>query len=436
MAVKTFNLESSAVSTLHGRCQVPGDKSISHRALIFSAIARGQSVLSNFLQGADCIATLKALRALGVNIQSEDKTLQVQGVDLNGLKAAPHPLDCGNSGTTMRLLAGLLCGQKFPSTLVGDASLSRRPMQRIALPLSQMGAAVSLSKQETAPVEIKPVQGLHGIAYHLPIASAQVKSALLIAALYAQGTTRLSGKIQTRDHTERMMQSFACELETTEEAICLNPGQNLQGRQVQIPGDLSSAAFLIVAALITENSAIHIENVGVNPTRNGVLHILEQMGAKIRLYNQRAYGAEPVADIEVHASSLKGIVIPRELVASTIDEFPILFIAAACAQGVTQLCGAEELREKESDRIDAMARGLRACGVVVETQQDGMTIQGGKIEGGQVNSCGDHRVAMAFLVAGLVADQPVQVRDCVNIETSFPGFSDLAQQLGFHLCRA
>ena len=401
---------------------------------MLAAIAEGPSVLHHFLTSADCLATLEILRAMGVNIKINDDTVQVQGVGLTGLQQAEHALDCGNSGTSMRLLTGLLCGQNFSSQLKGDASLNRRPMQRCAIPLRQMGANITLSPENTPPIEIEAVECLHGISYSLPVASAQVKSALLFAALYAQEATQLDGLLQTRDHTERMLRLFGCSLSGSDTSIRLEPGATLNGQTLHIPGDLSSAAFFIVAACIVAQSHLKINNVGINPTRSAIIRILQHMGADICLHQRQQQSLEPRADIEVRAAPLQGIEIPQQLVANAIDEFPILLIAAACAQGTTTVSGAEELRHKESDRIAAMAAGLQACGIQIEMYQDGITVHGSTLNGAQVHSYGDHRIAMAFLVAGLVASEPIQVHDCANIDTSFPHFVQLANSIGFDIC--
>ncbi len=431
-----MDLISQRVQSLTGTCQVPGDKSISHRALMLGSIAEGTTRVSGFLPSADCLATLHALTELGVAVQHDDRQLTVVGMGLHGLNPSRKPLDCGNSGTAIRLLTGLLCGQIFGSILTGDNSLCRRPMMRIAEPLRRMGVRIDLSANGTPPIQLHPAGALHAIKYHLPIASAQLKSCLLLAGLYAQGNTVLTGAIHTRDHTERMLTAFACPPKITREKIELSGGMSLCATELSIPGDLSSAAFVIVAACIVKNSDVLIKQVGINSTRDGVLQILRRMGANIEISREKFLGRECIADIRVRASRLKGIRIPSSLVSNAIDEFPVLSVAAACAQGETEFFDAQELRYKESDRIEAMARGLHTCGVDVQTKPDGMVIRGAsELSGGRVDSHGDHRIAMAFAVAGLVAQQEITIRDCANIDTSFPDFISTAMHVGFCLER-
>ena len=429
-----LRIMSLPAAHLYGRIRVPGDKSISHRAAILGAIAQGRTGIRNFLESRDCLATVEALRMLGVDVKLGKGHLGVAGVGLRGLKPPSGMLDCGNSGTAARLLAGVLCGQNFSSVLGGDSSLSRRPMQRITAPLKRMGADVRISPSGTLPITIQPVSGMQAIHYALPIASAQLKSCLLFAALYANGETTLTGRIQTRDHTEKILDRFACPVTFDDGGIKLSGGSQPRAADLEIPGDISSAAFFMVAASVAEDAELLIEQVGVNPTRTGVLRILKDMGANIKLLNRRLMGSEPVADVLVRSSSLKGIDIPHSRVADAIDEFPVLFVAAACAEGETSLSGAEELRAKESDRIAVMVKGLRACGVDVQERPDGLVVEGGRqISAGRVDSCGDHRVAMAFIVAGSVSRQGVVVDDCANIDTSFPGFAETAAAAGFNL---
>lgn len=442
-----LNVTSQKTKRLSGDVNIPGDKSISHRALLFSAIANGTSHIKNLLMGEDNLATLNSMRALGVTIIQQvglvpkhresrapecearskrvarakqvpyDSHFEIQGVGLHGLQKPAHPLDCGNAGTAMRLMAGLLCAQTFDSELVGDTSLSKRPMGRIVKPLTQMGAVIEMSCDGTAPLQIRGGQQLHGIEYESPMASAQVKSAILIAGLYAEGKTLVHEPGVSRDHTERMLKAFGY------------PGE-LTATTIHVPGDISSAAFFMVAATITPGSELVLKDVGVNPTRTGVITLLNMMGADITLQNQREWGGEPVADIVVRFAELHGIEIPQDQVPLAIDEFPILFIAAACATGKTVLRGARELRVKESDRIQSMADGLSALGITVDVLDDGIVIEGGTLQGGEVESFGDHRIAMSFLIAGCVAETPVTVRDCDNIDTSFPGFVELANSVG------
>ncbi|WP_448506238.1 3-phosphoshikimate 1-carboxyvinyltransferase [Immundisolibacter sp.] len=415
-----------------GRCRVPGDKSISHRAVMLAALAEGESRFGGFLAGADTLATAAAFRAMGVSIDGpHEGQIAVQGVGLHGLRAPPGPLDMGNAGTGMRLLAGIMAGQRFGVTLIGDESLSRRPMRRVIAPLRQMGADIAAAQGDTPPLGLRPVVRLQGIDYVLPMASAQVKSCLLLAGLYAAGRTCVTEPAPTRDHTERMLAAFGRPVQRDGARVCIDGGgASLRATSFAIPGDISSAAFPLVAALIASPGAVLIENVGINPTRTGILDILRAMGGDIELLNQRDAGAEPVADIRVRASRLRGIAVPAAMVPLAIDEFPAIAVAAACAQGETLITGAQELRVKESDRIAAIAAGLAALGIAVEALRDGLRIQGGQFHGGVVDSHGDHRIAMAFSLAALRADAPVQIRDCVNVGTSFPGYVDLMRGLG------
>lgn len=424
----------TSTSSLKGEIKVPGDKSISHRALMLSAVAEGNSILSGLLTGQDNLATLAALEQLGVNFKflGEHK-LEVQGVGLHGLHAAKKVLDLQNSGTGIRLLTGLLAGQVFDSELSGDESLRKRPMARIVDPLNSMGAQINPSTQGTAPLKVKGGQKLHGIHYKMPIASAQVKSSLLFAAMYAEGETIIQESHASRDHTERMMKSLGYPLNIDGNQIQLHGFHPLHAIHIQIPGDISSAAFFIVAALITPGSELVIKDVGINPTRVGIIQILKEMGACIELLNPRNFGSEPVADIYVRHSKLHGIEIDSDLVPSAIDEFPIIFIAAACAEGQTSVHNALELRVKESDRIAVMSEGLNQLGIQSEVLADGLIINGGQIKGGHVESHKDHRIAMAFAVAGCVATRPISISECAFVETSFPGFVELANSIGFRI---
>lgn len=421
---------SRPVAALRGSTTVPGDKSISHRALMLGAIAEGDTRIQGFLDGADTNATLHALREMGVAIEREGRhVLTVHGVGLHGLKAPAGPLDLGNSGTSVRLLAGLLAGQRFDSELTGDASLSRRPMGRVVEPLRLMGAAIDCSPAGTLPLRIHGGRALQGIDYVLPVASAQLKSALLLAGLYADGTTTLTEAGITRDHTERMLKDFGRPVRRDGPRLRLDPG-SLKARAVDVPGDISSAAFLLIAACLIPGSDLQLENVGVNPTRSAVITILGDMGADIEVHGKDTDRAEPVADIRVRHAPLHGIAIPEGLVPVAIDEFPAILIAAAASEGETVLSGAAELRVKESDRIAAMAAGLAALGIAVETREDGLRVTGGRLQGGTVDSRGDHRIAMAFTVAGAAADGAVRVRDCVNVDTSFPDFVGCVRGIG------
>ena len=418
-----------------GSITVPGDKSISHRALMLSGIAEGSSEVSGFLASEDCLASLAAMRALGVRIQQSSATrVLVHGVGMHGLRQAGRALDMGNAGTAMRLFTGLLSAQKFDSQLIGDASLMKRPMERVAKPLRAMGADVR-THNGTPPVDIVGVQALRGIDYQMKMASAQVKSAILLAGLYASGPTTIRAPAASRDHSERMLTSCGVKLQIDGLRITLHPPQRLMSQKITIPGDFSSAAFFIVAGLLAApGEGLLIQNVGLNPTRIGLLSILRSMGANIEILDPRESGAEPVADLRVFASPLRGIAVPQDLVPLAIDELPVLFIAAACARGETVITGAEELRVKESDRIAAMSAGLAALGVEHTALPDGMRIkgreQGSAFASGAIDSFGDHRIAMSFAIASLRATGPIEILDVANVATSFPGFVPLAQSVG------
>ena len=421
-------------SVVGGVIRVPGDKSISHRSLMLGSIAEGTTEVRGFLESEDCLSTMKAMRALGVRVHQTGATeVRVHGVGLRGLQAADHSLDMGNSGTAIRLMTGLLCAQSFDSELVGDSSLMRRPMERVAKPLRQMGARIETFEGKP-PVKIIGGNALSGIRYELPVASAQVKSAILLAGLYASGPTLVIEPAVTRDHTERMLQSFGCAVSTAQGEVRLTPPARLEACSLEVPGDFSSSAFFMVAGSIGEGSGLTITGVGINPTRTGLLDILALMGADLRVVNHRSAGTEPVADIEVRPADLKGIHVPEHLVPLAIDEFPALFIAAACADGETLVTGAEELRVKESDRIAVMAEGLAALGVPCEVLPDGIRIQGrpegAVFSGGHVHSHGDHRIAMSFAIASLRAAAPIRIADVANVATSFPNFPGVAGAAG------
>lgn len=409
---------------------VPGDKSVSHRALMLGGIAEGKSTISGFLAGEDCLATMAAMSAMGVDVQQSSPTdVVVNGVGLRGLVEPSQPLDLGNSGTAMRLMAGLLCGQAFSSVMIGDESLTSRPMRRVITPLTTMGADIE-SHDGCPPLSIQGGKMLRGIDYTLPVASAQVKSAILLAGLYADGITTVKEPAVTRDHTERMLSAMGVELDRVDHRISIRGDQKLASTNIQVPADLSSASFVMLAAILSENADVLIEGVGVNPTRTGVIDILQAMGADISLQNARLFGAEPVADIRVRASRLEGGQVDPRLVSLAIDEFPVLFVAAAAATGQTVFSGIGELRVKESDRIAAMADGLRNLGIQVDETEDGATVHGGQFRGGEVQSHGDHRVAMSLAVAATVADDSVTVHDVAAVNTSFPGFTECLRQLG------
>jgi len=416
-----------------GQVRVPGDKSISHRALMLGAIATGTTQVEGFLEGEDCLATLRAVASLGVNVQRPAPgEVVIEGVGLRGLGRPRSVLDMGNAGTAMRLFMGLLSAQGFDSELIGDESLMRRPMERVAKPLRAMGAQIE-TQDGRPPVRIRGGAALRGLRYEMPVASAQVKSAVLLAGLYAEGETTVVEPAVTRDHTERMLQSFGANVVARGGSATVLPAAQLAAARISVPGDFSSAAFFIVAACIGAREPFVIESVGVNPTRTGLLEMLALMGADLRLVNHRSAGAEPVADIEVRPARLRGIRVPERLVPLAIDEFPAFFIAAACAEGETVVTGAEELRVKESDRIAVMARGLDALGVPNEVRADGLSIEGGPFGGGVVESHGDHRVAMSFAVASLRASAPIEIRDVANVGTSFPGFAATARSVGLRL---
>ncbi|NOS75611.1 MAG: 3-phosphoshikimate 1-carboxyvinyltransferase [Methyloglobulus sp.] len=421
---------------LQGEARVPGDKSMSHRSIMLGSLAEGVTHVKGFLEAEDALATLQAFRDMGVQIEGPvDGCVTIHGVGKHGLKAPQEELYLGNSGTSMRLLSGLLAGQSFNTVLTGDKSLSGRPMKRVTEPLAAMGAAIKTTDKGTAPLEIAGRAGqLQAIDYVMPMASAQVKSCLLLAGMYAQGETSVTEPAPTRDHTERMLSGFSYPVKQDGSKVSITAEGKLTATDIDVPSDISSAAFLLVGASIASGSDIVLRHVGINPTRTGVISILRLMGASIEILNERIVGGEPVADLHVVSKPLKGIDIPEELVPLAIDEFPVLFVAAACAEGQTRLSGAEELRVKESDRIQVMADGLQILGVDAQPTTDGMVIQGGgKIGGGVVVSHGDHRIAMAFAIAGLRANAPITILDCANVNTSFPEFKDLAKNLGLAL---
>ncbi|MEE4161593.1 MAG: 3-phosphoshikimate 1-carboxyvinyltransferase [Woeseiaceae bacterium] len=413
-----------------GKVTVPGDKSISHRAVMFGAIADGRTEVRGFLDGEDCLATVAAMAAMGVTVSRPSATeLVIEGVGRDGLAAPAADLDLGNSGTAMRLMTGLLAGQAFDSTLTGDASLSSRPMGRVIRPIEAMGGQIA-SRDGRPPLRVSGGRRLHGIEYALPVASAQVKSAVLLAGLYAEGSTVVTEPAITRDHTERMLRAMGVSVTGRDGRIGLTGGQRLTGTDVSVPADLSSATFVMLAVLLAEDADVLITNVGVNPTRTGVIAILRGMGADIRLERERTLGDEPVADIRVRSGQLEGGAVDPDLVSLAIDEFPALFVAAAAARGETTFSGLAELRVKESDRIAAMASGLRALGVEVRETPDGAIVTGGTFRGGVLDSHGDHRVAMSLALAGTVAEGPVTVNDVAPVDTSFPGFAELMRSLG------
>jgi 3-phosphoshikimate 1-carboxyvinyltransferase len=428
-----FHVQSGGC--LQGACRVPGDKSISHRSIMLGSLAEGVTDVEGFLEGEDALATLQAFRDMGVRIEGpEQGRVHIHGVGLHGLAAPNATLDLGNSGTSMRLLSGILAGQSFDAVMTGDASLSQRPMERVAKPLRSMGAVIETTGEKgTPPVTVRGKQTLQGMHYEMPVASAQVKSGVLLAGLYARGETSVTEPAPTRDHTERMLRGFGYEVKVEGATVRLQGGGTLRGTRIDVPADISSAAFFLVGASIASGSEVTLQHVGVNPTRTGVIDILKLMGANIELLNEREVGGEPVADIRVRASLLRGIDIPESLVPLAIDEFPALFIAAACATGTTTLRGAEELRVKESDRIQVMADGLTVLGIRNTPTPDGIIIEGGQLGSGTVVSHGDHRIAMSFAMGALRASGSITIEDCANVATSFPGFVELASGAGLKI---
>ena len=420
---------------LSGEIHLPGDKSISHRAVMLGAIADGITEISGLLEGEDVLASIEAFRAMGVNISSPKQgKVWIQGVGKRGLKSPLNKIDCGNSGTSMRLLAGLLAGQGFAVELVGDESLMRRPMRRVADPLNLMGARIETAANGCPPLKIYPSATLHGLNYILPVASAQIKSSLLLAGLYAHGDIVITEPHATRDHTERMLAAFGHPIHRQDKTLTIRGEAVLRAQNIQVPGDLSSAAFFIAGAAIAPGSDLLLRNVGINPTRSGVIDILRLMGADITIYELGEVNNEPRADIRVRYAPLRGVRIPVSLVSLAIDEFPAILVAAAHAEGKTILSGAEELRVKESDRIAVMAEGLHRLGLQVANTADGMQLIGADSnKGGEIESYGDHRPAMAFAIAGLKTSHPITVLNCANVATSFPGFAALAREIGLRI---
>ena len=436
---KPITFIASSGGKLSGEIRVPGDKSISHRSIMFGSLADGTTRVHGFLDGEDCLATLKAFRAMGVKIEGPDQgEVIIHGVGIDGLQAPKQDLDMGNSATSMRLMTGLLAGQAFDSTLVGDSSLLSRPMRRVTDPVQSMGAILSTNEDGSAPISITGGASLQAIDYELPVASAQVKSCVLLAGLSAQGKTCVTEPAPTRDHTERMLRGFGYAVENPSTGVvCVQGGGRLTAADIDVPADISSAAFFMVGASIAPGSDITLQHVGMNPTRTGVIDILKLMGADISISNEQEVGGEPVADVRVRSAQLKGIQIPEALVPLAIDEFPAIFVAAACAEGETILTGAEELRVKESDRIAVMAEGLNALGADVKPTVDGIIIQGGHgFSAAEVESHDDHRIAMSFAVAALRASGEVRINNCANVNTSFPGFVELAKHAGLQLVTA
>ena len=425
---------------LKGEITVPGDKSMSHRAIMLASLAEGKSEISGLLEGEECLATIEVLKKMGVNISRRDGIFIVEGRGLKGLKDPSSPLDFGNSGTSVRLCSGVLAAQEFSSTLVGDSSLSSRPMTRITEPLGLMGANASTTEKGTLPIDIEPVDSLNSIKYSLPVPSAQVKSCLLFAGLYSEGITEIEEKVTTRDHTERMFKQFSIPIDVSQskgsKLIRLNKVEGINPANIDICGDFSSASFFILAALITPNSEVLLKNVGVNPTRIGFLHALRHMGANIELQKETD-SFEPTADILVRTSSLKGIILNKNLVANMIDEMPAFFIAASLAEGTSKVKGARELRTKESDRLQVMSEALDSFGVKFQLEDDGITINGlgktGTFRAAEIDSHGDHRIAMASSIGSLRSDGETSVLDCFNVNTSFPNFIDACKEVGINI---
>ena len=431
-----------AGSKLTGEVQLPGDKSISHRSIMCAALAEGTSVINGFLNGEDCLATLDAFSKMGVSIDKTDNKVVVQGVGLRGLKKPDSDLYLGNSGTSMRLMSGILAGQNFSTVLTGDRSLSARPMERVVTPLNLMGSNISTNIEGKPPIGIQPSPGLNSLSYDLPIASAQIKSCLMFAGLYANGPVTVTEHLRTRNHTELMFQEFGIEVEVNESSkarkITVIPPKSFLATDINVPADFSSASFFILAALITPESELLIKNVGINKTRIGFLHALRHMGANIELQNE-INSLEPTADILVKTSDLKGISLNTALVANMIDEMPAFFIAAALAEGITKIKDVKELRAKESDRLQAMSEALESFGVKFHLNGDGIVINGlgkdGVFKASKISSHGDHRIAMASSIASLRAEGETTIIDCHNVNTSFPNFIDVCKEVGINIAK-
>ena len=425
---------ANPANNLQGKLKVPGDKSISHRSIMLGSLASGVTNVSGFLEGEDALSTLNAFQQMGVKIERDGDKVTIHGVGINGLKKPSAPLNLGNSGTSIRLMSGILAAQDFDCEMIGDESLSKRPMGRVITPLESMGAVIE-SNDGKPPLKVKGGQTLKAIHYDLPIASAQVKSCVLLAGLYAEGTTCVTEPAPTRDHTERMLKGLGYDVRVNDNQMCVTGGGELTATDIQVPSDISSSAFFMVAAAIAKDADITLEGVNINPTRTGVIDILKLMGANLTLDNEREIGGELLADINIKSSNLKGINIPEALVPLAIDEFPAVFIAASCAQGETVLTGAKELRVKESDRIQVMADGLDILGIENQVLEDGIKIQGGKFgkPTGVIESHHDHRISMSFAVASLRCDYPIEINGVDNVKTSFPNFVDLANSAGMNI---
>ena len=414
---------SETIYPLRGEIEIPGDKSISHRAIMFASLSKGTTEVTHFLQGADCLSTISCFQKLGIEIENTPDRILIHGKGLHGLSAPTEILDCGNSGTTTRLISGILSGQKFTSTLTGDASIQKRPMKRIMDPLSQMGADItSVHANNCAPLTIHG-RFLKGIHYHSPIASAQVKSAILLAGLYADGETKVTEPYISRNHSEIMLSYFGANIRTEDTTAILLPEPMLEAQKITVPGDISSAAYFIAAGLLVPGSEILLKNVGINPTRDGILKVAKEMGGNIELLNVNTANGEPTADILVKFSALKGITIGGEIIPTLIDEIPIIAIMAAFARGTTIIKDAAELKVKESNRIQVMVDNLKAMGADIESTEDGMIIHGGKdLHGAIIDSHKDHRIAMSFAIASLLADGHTTILDRECVDISFPTF--------------
>ena len=431
--MNSFTLVSNKVNSLNGEIVVPGDKSISHRAVILSMLSEGQTVIENYLSSEDIYRTVEISRILGADIYLKNEIMEIHGIGLEGLIDPKKVLNFGNSGTSIRLFMGILAAQKFESVLTGDKSLRKRPMERVAEPLRAMGADIETNKGNL-PLKIKATNGLNNLRYRLDIPSAQIKSAILLASLFTNGKTIIETDTETRDHTEIMLKDFSSTIEVNDKTISIVGGKIFSPEYIYVPGDLSSASFLILAGLISKDSELKIKNVGLNPTRMGFIEIMKLMNADIEIdIDNRFNSNEKIGSIVVRSSNLKGIDVPTNLIASAIDEMPLVFLAAACAEGSTSIRNAKELRYKESDRIKAMVNNLTSLSIEVNEHDDGARIIGGTIQGANLDSFDDHRVAMACLLASCKSETPVTVRNCLNINTSFPTFKETMNSIGMNI---
>jgi len=434
--MNSFSLVSNKVNSINGEIEVPGDKSISHRAVILSMLSEGQTVIENYLSSEDIYRTVEISRLLGADIYLKNEIMEIHGKGLNGLIEPKKILNFGNSGTSIRLFMGILAAQNFESVLTGDKSLRKRPMERVAEPLRAMGADIE-TNNGNLPVKIKNINRLSNLQYKLDIPSAQIKSAILLASLFTDGKTVIKTDTKTRDHTEIMLKDFSSTIEVDEKTISIVGGEIVSPEYIYIPGDLSSASFLILAGLISKDSELKIKNVGLNPTRMGFIEIMKLMNADIEINLDNRFNTnERIGSIVVRSSNLKGIDVPKNLIASAIDEIPLVFLAAACAEGSTSIKNAKELRYKESDRIKAMVKNLRSLSIDVNEYDDGARITGGTIKGANLDSFDDHRVAMTCLLASCKSETPVTVRNCININTSFPIFKEIMNSIGMNINEA